>query len=352
MDKKRVAPALLVCFVLIAVGCGRGGNQEPRAADLDSQVAQSVQQTVAAIAVAQTVAAMTGGQGNAGQSPVSASPASTTVLLATPTIADSPPPAAPSEAPAPTDSPAPVAGGCRVLTGVNLRPGPGTAYNPPLGALGANTQLAPTGYSPNGVPGGQWLRVDVPATGQSGWVSAGPQYVSCDVDFASLPVITDLPDGPQPPTAAPTVAPTATRAVAALPPDVDNDAPGGFFPTDHVDGQVIVDPSYLFRMAVRDLNVGDFDGAGIISVEFSISRDGEEVHYRKEENAGFCIFGGGEPACNPWPTDGQGRFLWGNDGPVVESGEYTASINVTAEQFDPDFGDAWNWNFPFTVTLR
>ncbi len=342
MNARTVVGMIITGGALVLAACGRsGGAVEPTLAPADDLVATSVRQTVEAITVAQTVAAITG---------------DTPPAVPTATIA----PAAELPTAGATEPPATIAvveaepGRCTVVSGVNLRSGPGTAYDPPLAGLGANTLLRPLAFSINGFPLGQWLQVQVEATGLVGWVSAGPQWIACDVDVTTLPPPAAIPPTPQlqaPPTAtAITPTATATRPVAGAPPDIDNDAPGGSFPTDHVVGNVIVDPTFLFRMDVRDLNVGDFEGAGIQFVEFSIT--GEGIEYpRKEQTAGYCVFGGGEPTCRPWPVDDQGRFTWGEGGPLVKSGNYFASITVTAEQDDPTFGNVWNWNFPFRVTL-
>ena len=338
-------------MIVLLLGACHGPNEaaEPTAAPGTDLVATSVRQTVEAIAVAQTVAAITG---------------ETPPVQLTPTEgAANPPPTAAAPSPAGAgESTAP--GRCAVVSSVNLRSGPGTAYDPPLANLGANTALRPLAFSAVGFPLGQWLQVQVEATGLVGWVSAGPQWITCDADVSALPPAAVIPPTPQLQAAAPspttvlaTIAPsptvpvpTATRPLAAAPPDIDDVPPGGSFPTDHVAAAVIKDPNFLYRMDVRDLNVGDFEGAGIAFVEFSITGDGVD-YYRKEENAGFCVFGGGEPTCNPWPTDELGRFTWGQGGPLVQSGQFFASFTVTAENEDPNFGTVWNWNFPFAVTL-
>ncbi len=351
MRNKSVWVALVVLLMLAACG-GQQPIEEPTVASrqqeipVDDPVATSVQQTVAAIAVAQTVAALTSPQPTtvataAIEQPTEAATAeAATPVATTPTLA---PIAA---------SPTAVAAVCRVVGDVNLRPGPGVVYNPPLRSLVSNTQLTPLAYVPVGQPQGPWLLVQVQPSGQLGWVSALPQYVLCDSDPAALPPPDVIPPTPvPPPTAVPTAAPpTATRPLASAPPDIDNDAPGGSFPQDNVFGEVIVNPTFLFRMDVRDLNFGNHEGAGINFAEFSITGDGVD-YFRREGTAGFCVFGGGEPTCNPWPTDDLGRYTWGEGGPLVQNGEYFASITVNAQRDDPDFGNSWNWNFPFRVTL-
>src|SRR5215211_7917503 len=52
---------------------------------------------------------------------------------------------------------------CTVLQDLNLRSGPGRAYNPPITALPANTALIPLAYQPVGIPGGSWVQVQNPA---------------------------------------------------------------------------------------------------------------------------------------------------------------------------------------------
>ncbi len=170
----------------------------------------------------------------------------------------------------------------------------------------------------------------------------------CNIDPATMPPPGFIPPTPLPPPTA--VPPTATRPVASAPPDIDNDAPGGSFPRDNVLGEVIVNPTFLFRMDVRDLTFGSHEGAGTNFAEFSITGNGVD-YFRREGTAGYCVFGGGEPTCNPWPTDDLGRYTWGEGGPLVENGEYFASITVNAQRDDPEFGNSWNWNFPFRVTL-
>ncbi len=245
---------------------------------------------------------------------------------------------------------------CTTLSGLNVRSGPGLVYDPPIAAVGINTTLQPTGFVADGFPGGTWLQVNVVGANLTGWVSADPQFIQCNVDYASLPVAA-APPTPNLPTLPP---PTATAAeIARVPPDLGNVAVGGEnFPADHVAGEVIVDPTFLIRMAVRDSDFfeteGDRDGAGIDHVEFNVAdADGFPVYDHAEETAAFCIFGGGEPTCNLWPTNDAGQYTWGAGGPIVESGDYQFNINVfsKAPDEDFDFGGVWNWNFNITVTV-
>lgn len=341
MKKNYIAAFLSILVVLLLAACGGSGGDTPQPTiSTDEQISSSVQQTVAAIAVAQTVAAI-----SESQTTPTLAPAQPTTE-APPTAAASSPTTAPAEATAPPPTQPPTAA-CTVVSDVNMRPGPGTVYGPIIAAMRANTQLVPLAYSAIGFPQGPWLQAQIANTGQIGWVSARPQYILCNIDFTSLPVAANLPPTPTLPPAPTAMATTAV----ARPPIVENDLPGGSFPEDGtVTFNIIVDPTFLFRMDVRVLAAGNFEGAGIESVGFSISGNGVD-YFREEGTAGFCVFGGGEPICNPWPTNAQGQYTWGVGGPVVESGEYFVNMNVTAEEPDPEFFGQWNWNFPFRVTL-
>ena len=357
MSIKRMMAFGALCFGLILAACGRGGGgteAEPTTVGEVDPVATAVQQTVEAISVKQTVDARTTPQAGTSAAPTSTI-AGTGDELPTP---ESPPSPTTNTLPPPPITPPSQTAACVVVGGINLRRGPGTVYEPPLGALGVGTDLVPLAFSPFGFPAGQWLNVQVPALGQTGWVSFGPQWVSCNIDPSDLPFAGNIPPTPTVfvPANTPTATATATRAFS--PPTVENDAPGGSFPEpngDHVFFNIIVNPDFLFRMDVRDLRVGDFEGAGIREVVYFIS--GEGVDYtHDEQTAGFCVFGGGEPTCNPWPRNIQGQLTWGEGGPVVVSGEYFVNITVESreEHDDPDeeFFGFWNWNFDFVVTVN
>lgn len=238
---------------------------------------------------------------------------------------------------------APGAPTCRTLQELNFRFGPGLSYNPPIRALPQDTSLTPLAFSAIGFPGGQWLQVR-DSSGEVGWVSAGSPFVACNVELTTLPAANIPPT----PTRPPTLPPTPVE-VAGLPPHVTNNAPGGTS-ADYVDGEVIVSDAFLFRMRVADTRFGAEDGAGIDYVEFFVNtEDGESVYYRRENAAAFCIFGGGEPNCNPWPVR-NGDYVWRESQPAAQPGDYAASILVHPQ--DPAFeGEVWNWDFDFTLSL-
>lgn len=333
MKTKRMPALLILILAVILAACG-GGDEPPAqlTADPQGQIANSVQQTVAAIAVAQTVAALTGSATPGGVDPPAGAgqPTSTSALptsVVTPTAA---PPGATAAPPTATVEPAAGAPTCTVISGVNLRSGPGTAYEPPVGSLGPNTTLRPLAYTPTGLPQGAWLQVEVVGAGQVAWVSAGPQFVSCTVDPASLPRPAAIPATPRPPATNPPP-PTATpQQVANLPPDLRNVSSGATCRDDTAINarEPIVDPRFLLRIDAElfDPPPGESgNGAGIDRVEFTVSAAG---FTHTERNAGYCIFQGGEPTCNDWPRNGLGQLTWGNGGPVVVDGDYNIGVTI------------------------
>lgn len=231
---------------------------------------------------------------------------------------------------------------CILAQATDLRAGPGTSFNPPLRGLAAAETLTPLAFSAQGFPDGQWLEVNVAATGELGWVPAGSAFVTCTVSPDALPPATNIPPTP-------TIEPTETPEVVAQagPPRITNNAPGGT-KAEYVKDEVIVGDEFLFRMWIVDTRFGEQDGAGINHVDFTITMlDGGEIVYQnREDQAAFCIFQGGLPDCNPWPEE-NGRFLWPN-GLEVVPGSYHATILVYPTH--PAFTDeVWNWDFDFWI---
>lgn len=272
---------------------------------------------------------------------------------------------APASTAAPTD--APPAASCRVLTaGLNLRPGPGTVYAPPLAGLARETELRPLSFVARGFPTGQWIEVQVVSNGRVGWVSAGQQFVACNVAIAALPA------GVSPPT--PTPAPTATllppTAIPIVPPATQTAAGQvAVVPVDGSDGNkslgnnrgvnqgrnlllpgfssyevatpMVFRDKIVFRAEIFDRDVGETDGAGIESVSFTIRDEtGEKVHERTERNAGYCVFGGGEPDCTVWRfSEHDNRWPGGAD---LHPGVHDVQIVIKPKSGE---GVTWFWSF-------
>jgi hypothetical protein len=259
--------------------------------------------------------------------PPASTPVIVTVLVTAATQvvdAESSPTSAPTTTLSPTAGP-----GCTVQQSVNLRTGPGTAYDPPIDTLQPGTELTPTGFNPQGVPGGSWVQVEVKGRNENGWINSSSQYVTCTTELASLPAVTaSPPPKPQRP------------VVSAGTPDGDNQ--------DNFRTSLDFNPDYFLRMYVfysEDPNENfkpKKDGRDIASVEFTVtSADGGKTYYdRTEKNPGYCIFGGGEPDCTPWIVEG-GQYKWKQGGEPVKSGKYGLTITVTASNGDEG---SWLWN--------
>jgi hypothetical protein len=211
---------------------------------------------------------------------------------------------------------------------LNLRPGPGTAYRPPIIALPANTELVPLGYNPTGIPGGSWLQVKDSSLNQIGWVSAGAQFVSCNIDLTGLPPVAVAP--PPPPAA----------------PQTNNSAPDGTFPPNFV-WEADFNSQYFIRFRVYDTTSGGTkDGDGISQVSFQVlDKDGHTVYERVERASGYCIFMGGEPECNPWVLE-DFIYKWTPGGEPVREGDYLLLIVVTAKS-----GEQGNWDYDVNIEL-
>lgn len=101
----------------------------------------------------------------------------------------------------------------------------------------------------------------------------------------------------------------------------------------------------VFQVEVWDKSAGTADGEGIRHVEFVI-RDGEQVvHERTEYNAGYCVFGGGEPDCVVW-VFGEHGDKWPSGYPVREGVRYDVSAIIVA-----DSGETADWMWSFQVDL-
>jgi hypothetical protein len=219
---------------------------------------------------------------------------------------------------------------CTVLQDLNLRFGPGTAYRPPIRALPANTVLTPLGFAPQGIPGGSWAYVQDPATQEEGWVSAGSQFISCNIDLTSLPAVA-FGTPPPPPL------PKSTQT---------SDPDGNGFCIDPDSGYQCVgifseESLFQFQILQNGVELGELDG--VEEVSFAVKKDGEPVYEIVEVNKSYCVFGGNGP-CNPWVVE-DGVFKWTPGGTPVEAGEYEMEIFATVN------GETSRWAVTFTLTL-
>jgi hypothetical protein len=256
---------------------------------------------------------------------------------------DSNPPTQPANLtlPAPTDE-APTAevlqqatdsipgSSCTVLQDLNLRFGPGTAYRPPLQVLPNNSVLVPLGFAPTGIPGGSWAYVQDEATQNKGWVSAGSQYISCDVDLTSLSAVAFDPPPPFLP-----------KTVQTSP------GPGQGFCKGEGDSEyscvLTFSDDYLFQVQVFKNGVEIGENDGVEPIPFTVTKEDEVVYSIVEGVADYCIFGGNGP-CNEWVFEG-GVLKWTSGGTPVESGEYKVAIDVTVND------EYSHWESFFTLNV-
>jgi hypothetical protein len=75
--------------------------------------------------------------------------------------------------------------------------------------------------------------------------------------------------------------------------------------------------------------------------------DGNIVQSNSEETPGFCIFGGGEPDCNPWKLD-NGVYVWSSTGEPVHDETYTLNVRVILD--DSSQGEG-NWTYQLTISV-
>jgi hypothetical protein len=256
------------------------------------------------------VAAETAQQENSTQTPSPTQAAQPTSTL----------PPSPSETPlqpTPTPTTGPL---CTVLTDLNLRSGPGTAYRPPLRVLPAGYEVIPVGFNPVGTPGGPWVQVRDETRNETGWVSAGQQFVSCNLELTNLPqVAVELPPPPSPP-----------RVTNSIP-------DGSCFPD--WECELDFNPAYLLRMKVFDIFFPDpVDGDGIQAVSFTVTDStGAPVYQRTITSSPFCIFGSRDSSCNPWIIEDYAH-RWAPGGVPAGSGDFRVTVNVTGIN-----GDEGEW---------
>jgi hypothetical protein len=101
----------------------------------------------------------------------------------------------------------------------------------------------------------------------------------------------------------------------------------------------------VFQVEVFDASVGSRDGDGIKDVKITI-RDGDKVvHERTEEQAGYCVFGGGEPDCNVW-VFADYDYKWPGGDPIINYRTYNVDMVITPQQ-----GEVANWRWSFMVEL-
>lgn len=169
------------------------------------------------------------------------------------------------------------------------------------------------------------------------------------------PPPTDIPAQPTDAPPAPTDTPLPTRVVLQIfPPTGDTSQIGGGFvlPGDAQAAQsepldaVTFSGAMWFRTVAYELGQGEDDGANIAQVAFTIADDtaGGIVHERVERNAGYCVFGGGEPDCALWDFAAHDNTWPDGQHTLDPSHTYRAQALVTTKS-----GSETLWFFTFSV---
>lgn len=242
----------------------------------------------------------------------SATPAQPTALDPATAIPTKNSPPAATATPALSPTPAAL---CSTNGNLKIRSGPGTAYEPPITAVGPDTRLIPFGFNPVGIPGGSWVLVSTEDGAITGWVSASPDFLTCNIDLTTL---SPVQVAPPPPTVTPK--PTNTPETRGSAPIVSNNGGFGDCPLN-----LTCESSFsAASLAAENAHFVDSDknGDGIEYVNFSIWDTNESVKFyeRTERTPIYCTFGGDGP-CNSWIYE-NGAFRWSSGSDAVQPGEY------------------------------
>ncbi len=224
---------------------------------------------------------------------------------------------------------------CTTLQDVNLRTGPGTAYRNPIGVVLKGSVVVPIGFDPAGIPGGRWILIEPINNNPSGWITAGADFVTCNMDFNSLPVVEAAAPPPPP-------LPSSARS---------SNPEGGCGPDQDYQCDVIVtDESFLqFKIFRNDKELTENDN--IRQVSFSVRRggkddDGPEVYSNVEGASAYCIFGGNDP-CNVWSQENSVP-VW-EPGYPVTPGTYFVEIFATVDEDGNENNVRWAAEFDVTL---
>ncbi len=170
----------------------------------------------------------------------------------------------------------------------------------------------------------------------------------------AVPAPTDTPPPPPEPTEAPILIPVLpVDGGGDESPNLRNNRPvndgrniafPGFSQAQVSDPMVFRD-RMVFQVEVFDAGVGSQDGDGIENVTFRITDpSGALVHERTENQAGYCVFGGGEPDCTVW-VFAEHDYRW-PDGEPMANGTHNVQATI-----NPEDGDNVDWIWSFQVAL-
>ena len=101
--------------------------------------------------------------------------------------------------------------------------------------------------------------------------------------------------------------------------------------TGNRDRSFLVRDELAFRVRANDRRVGNRDGDGIDFVTMEIfDENGRRVSARRENNAGYCAFGGGEPDCTIYNFE-ENDNRWPNGDRVRNGEEYRLRATVRGD---------------------
>lgn len=93
----------------------------------------------------------------------------------------------------------------------------------------------------------------------------------------------------------------------------------------------VIRGALAFRVRTFDSTVGSRDGDGIANVVMIVrDPDGNEVYRKRENTAGYCAFGGGEPNCNVY-VFAEHDDAWPNGEPIRDGETYTLAAEIRAK---------------------
>lgn len=93
----------------------------------------------------------------------------------------------------------------------------------------------------------------------------------------------------------------------------------------------VIRGALAFRVRTFDSTVGSRDGDGIANVVMIVrDPDGNEVYRKRENTAGYCAFGGGEPNCTVY-VFAEHDNAWPNGEPIRDGENYTLVAEIRAQ---------------------
>ena len=258
-----------------------------------------------------------------------------------PELTEAPPqPEVPTEAPQSPASPAEQAT-CTTLANLYFRSGPDENY-PDIDGFTPNSTLIPLGY--NADSGFGWIYAQNPANSAYGWVGDNSNYLTCNIDPATLPY--KAADAPPPAAAGPAAQNSRASALPTSALGAPTEGGGTCGPGYPYDCYVnLSDDAFIQFVLLKDgkeLTAED----GVLQVDFRVMDYGgnQTIYEHTEQNAPYCIFGGNN-GCASWAQE-NGVYTWGNGKPVKPD-TYLVQIDPTLAS-----GDNVHWEWYVEVSLQ